>query len=56
MNRSIQVEGAFGVIKQNRQYKRIVRKGLNSVKLEMNLIAIGFNLYKYYNKKNRAIQ
>ncbi|MCR5609901.1 MAG: transposase, partial [Lachnospiraceae bacterium] len=35
MNRSIQAEGAFGIIKYDRWYKRIVRKGLDSVKLEL---------------------
>ena len=51
MNRSIQAEGTFGVIKNNRNYKRIVRKGINSVKLEIFLVSIGHNLYKYHNKK-----
>ena len=51
MNRSIQAEGTFGVIKNNRNYKRIVRKGINSVKLEILLVSIGHNLYKYHNKK-----
>ncbi len=53
MNRSIQAEGTFGVIKHDRWYKRIVRKGINSVRLEVLLISIGHNLYKYYNKKKR---
>lgn len=51
MNRSIQAEGTFGVIKNNRNYKRIIRKGIKSVKLEIFLVSIGHNLYKYYNKK-----
>lgn len=51
MNRSIQAEGTFGIIKNNRNYKRIVRKGIKSVKLEIFLVSIGHNLYKYYNKK-----
>lgn len=50
MNRSIQSEGAFGIIKHNRSYDRIVRKGIKSVNLEIYLVSIGFNLYKYYNK------
>ena len=51
MNRSIQAEGTFGVIKNNRNYKRIVRKGIKSVRLEIILVSIGHNLYKYHNKK-----
>ncbi len=53
MNRSIQAEGTFGILKQDRWYKRIVRKGINSVKMELYLIAIGHNLYKYHNKQQR---
>lgn len=50
-NRSIQAEGAFGTIKWNRQYKRMRRRGLKSVIFEFTAICIGFNLYKYHNKK-----
>ena len=53
MNRSIQAEGTFGIMKNDRWYKRIVRRGINSVKLEVLLVAIGHNLYKYQNKKMR---
>lgn len=54
MNRSIQAEGAFGILKQDRQYRRIVRKGLEKVKLEAYIIAIGYNIYKLHNKENRT--
>ena len=53
MNRSIQAEGTFGIIKHDRWYKRIVRRGIKSVQLEVILVSIGHNLYKYHNKKNR---
>jgi len=53
MNRSIQAEGTFGVMKQDRWYKRIVRRGIDSVKLEVLLVSIGQNLYKYHNKQLR---
>ena len=53
MNRSIQAEGTFGIMKNDRWYKRIVRRGIDSVKLEVLLVAIGHNLYKYQNKKMR---
>lgn len=53
MNRSIQAEGTFGIMKQDRRYKRIVRKGIDSVKMELYLVAIGQNLYKYQNKQKR---
>ena len=53
MNRSIQSEGTFGVMKWDRSYKRAFRRGLESVLLEFYLISCGFNLYKYHKKKYR---
>ena len=53
MNRSIQAEGTFGIMKNDRNYKRIVRKGIKSVNLELYLVTIGQNLYKYHNKMMR---
>ena len=53
MNRSIQAEGTFGSIKWNRSYKRLFRRGEKAVLLEFTLISCGFNLYKFYNKRNR---
>ena len=50
MNRSIQAEGTFGIMKYDRNYKRIVRRGIKSVLLEAFLVSIGHNLYKHYNK------
>lgn len=55
MNRSIQAEGTFGIMKHDRWYKRIVRKGIKSVRLEVMLVSIGQNLYKYHNKKMRMV-
>ena len=54
MNRSIQAEGSFGVIKYDRWYKRIVRKGLRWVKLELLLVSLGHNLYKYHNRLQKT--
>lgn len=56
MNRSIQSEGTFGIMKYDRWYKRTVRKGQLSVDLEMYLVSIGHNLYKFHNKLYRIIQ
>ena len=53
MNRYIQAEGTFGIMKNNRWYKRIVRRGIESVRLEIFLVSIGKNLYKYHNKQLR---
>ena len=54
MNRSIQAEGAFGGIKWNRGYKRLRRRGIEGVILELGLISCGFNLHKYHLKKMAA--
>ena len=51
MNRSIQAEGTFGSIKWNKGYKRLRRRGIEGVMLELGLISCGFNLYKYHIKK-----
>ena len=53
MNRSIQAEGTFGIIKNDKSYRRLRRKGIENVILEFALISCGFNLYKYHNKINR---
>ena len=50
MNRSIQAEGTFGIMKHDRWYKRIVRKRIDSVKAELYLVALGYNLRKYITK------
>lgn len=54
MNRSIQAEGTFGSMKWNRSYTRAFRRGLSSVLLEFTLISIGFNLYKFDNKRKQT--
>ena len=41
----------FGIMKNDRWYKKIVRRGIYSVKLEVLLVAIGHNLYKYQKKR-----
>ncbi|WP_418818308.1 transposase [Pseudoruminococcus massiliensis] len=53
MNRSIQAEGTFGVIKYDRWYKRLVRRCQIKVELEIYLVSIGFNLHKFYTKQIR---
>ena len=55
MNRSIQAEGTFGIMKNDRWYKRIVRRGIKSVRLEVFLVSIGQNLYKFHNKQMKAM-
>jgi len=53
VERSIQVEGAFAVIKEAFKMRRFRRRGTENVKLEFILLAIGYNLAKLHNKKYR---
>lgn len=50
MNRSIQVEGALGVIKEDYGFIRFLLRGKTNVKTEMILLAFGYNINKLYNK------
>lgn len=43
----------FGILKWDKSYKRLFRRGAKNVILELTLISCGFNLYKYYNKSQR---
>jgi hypothetical protein len=51
--RSIQVEGAFGVIKEDKKFRRFTRTMFSGNRLELNLIAIGYNIKKFHNKQYR---
>ena len=51
VNRSIQLEGAFGVLKQNMNFKRFKYRERSKTKVEALLFAIGYNLRKYFHKK-----
>lgn len=55
MNRSIQAEGTFGILKWDKSYKRLFRRGEKGVNLELTLISCGYNLYKYHNKSKRRL-
>lgn len=48
INRSIQVEGTFGQIKQNMNYIRIRRRGLEKAKCEIMLMCLGRNIRKFF--------
>lgn len=48
VNRSIQIEGTFGQIKQNMQYIRIRRRGIEKVKCEIMLMCLGRNIRKFF--------
>ena len=46
VNRSIQVEGTFGQIKQNMNYECIRRRGMNKASCEIMLMCLGRNIRK----------
>ena len=56
MNRSIQAEGAFGVIKQDYGFRQFLLRGNKKVQTEILLIAMGYNINKLHHKiqKNRT--
>ena len=56
VNRSSQVEGVFGIIKQDMQYDRFRRRGLDRVHIEICLTLIGHllrKLFTFYDGKAR---
>jgi transposase len=50
VNRSIQVEGAFGVLKNDYNFNRFLTRGKNSVKTEFTLLCLGYNVNKLHSK------
>lgn len=53
LNRSIQCEGVFGILKQNYSFKRFLRRGATNVFTEVTIFAIAYNINKLQGKKNR---
>ncbi len=59
--RSIQAEGAFGVIKQDMEFTRFTRRGSDNARMEFLIVCIGYNLKKYHvyrlkQEKNKSIE
>lgn len=52
MNRSIQVESAFGVIKQDFRFKRFLTRGKPKTETQFFLIAFAYNVEKLCNRIN----
>ena len=50
MNRLIQVEGAFGVLKNDYEFQRFLLREKTKVKLEILLLCMGYNLNKLHAK------
>jgi hypothetical protein len=49
-NRSIQVEGAFGVLKQDRDFRRFLTRGKTKTETQFLLLAFAFNIKKLWNR------
>lgn len=49
-NKSIEVEGAFGNLKENYGFKRFLTRGKNNVKTEFILLCFGYNINKFHNE------
>ena len=47
VNRSIQVEGTFGILKQDLGYDRFRRRGLEKASMEIMMTFLGLNIRKY---------
>ena len=46
INRSIQVEGAFGIIKQDMNFRRFLTRGKHKTETQFFLLALAFNILK----------
>jgi len=50
INRSIQVEGAFGVLKEDMGFRKFLTRGTANVKTEILLLCLAYNIQKLHNK------
>ena len=49
-NRSIQVEGAFGALKEDMGFRRFLTRGTDNVRNEIILLCLAYNIQKLHNK------
>ena len=50
INRSIQVEGAFGVLKEDMGFRRFLTRGTANVRTEILVLCLAYNIQKLHNK------
>ena len=50
-NRSIQVEGAFGVLKEDFGFRRFFTRGKTKTETQFFILAIAFNVKKLWNRQ-----
>lgn len=56
MNRSIQVEGPFGVLKNNYEFQRFLLRGKTKVKQEFLLLSLGYSINKLHSKIQNVVR
>ena len=52
INRSIQVEGSFGVIKQDYGFRRFLTRGKRKTETQFFILSFAFNVQKLWNRQN----
>ena len=54
MNRSIQVEGVFGVLKEDYRFRRFLTRGKKNIETQFFLLAFAFNIEKLCNRRKKG--
>ena len=54
MNRSIQVEGVFGVLKEDYRFRRFITRGKRNVETQFFLLAFALNIEKFCNRTKKG--
>ena len=55
VNRSVQVEGSFGNVKQNMGYTRFRRRGLEAARAEVMMVCLGFNVRRFFRMAEKGV-
>src|SRR5690606_40381406 len=55
MNRSIQTEGFFGIMKEDYHFRRFLLRGTEKVRVEVLSLAFAFNFRRLYNKQRAGL-
>ena len=50
INRSIQAEGVFAMIKEDMNFRRFLTRGKANVTVEWNLVSMAYNILKLHHK------
>ena len=53
MNRSIQVEGVFGVLKEDYDFRRFLTRGKKNIETQFFLLAFALNIEKLCNRTKK---